>query len=473
MKKITKENCLQLFVVTVLAMGLTSNVVIPNVYSLSYNEQVSNQKNNMWQLGKNLEIGDSFTYKICDPSSMQNYSAESYHYFTKNLAHNSSMCYTLHLHFINHVISDENQINGNTWIVEASIIDYFSNNIRKSIFHIDANSWNVKSAYTIHPDTVRFADSLENTLFSIYKYTAQESRLLQEGIKWGEVTEYRDLMQVNPYMTVLDDGLKFEATEFVQKSFLSVNNSLEPIPRTLDVSKVGYDIDIIDDNDAAVEEEKKDNDVTNYYLVNNDLPFPVEATYYSPSHIVEPFKQYEFELISFFDVSSILENNSNNADIAVEMNDNDASDIHVESGTIELTFPDNVIDSTKDRDSDDDKIIEHNDADKNNDDYAQDQNENNYDGGTADSINTIDDKIDPKETTFSKSSLMILLSLVIGIAVIAIFVYFKKFRKTNSASYGVFGKDDDDNDTNLQTHEKKTTISFDDSITINITSISD
>ena len=457
----------------VLSMGLTFDVVVPNAYSLSYNEQVSNQKNNMWQLGKNLEIGDSFTYKICDPNSVQNYSAESYHYFTKNLEHNSSLCYTLHLHFINHVISDENQINGNTWIVEAGIIDYFSGDIRKSIFHIDANSWNVKSADTIHPDTARFADSLENTLFSIYKYTAQESKLLQEGVKWGEVTEYRDLMQTNPDMTVLNDGIKFEATEFVQKSFLSVNNSLEPIPRTLDVSQVGYDIDIIDD-DAG--EGKKDNDVTNYYLVNNDLPFPVEATYYSPSHIMEPFKQYEFELISFFDASNTLEINSSNADVAVESDDNDdTNDIHVESGTIELTFPDNVIDSTEDNDNDD-KTIESNNTDKNNDDSidnTQDQNENN-DDDTANTINIIDDKTDTKEIAPLKSSLMIILSLVIGIVVTAIFVYFKKFRKTNSAIYGVFGKDDDnDNDINLQTHEKKITVSFDDFITINITSISD
>ena len=54
-----------------------------------YNEKVSDQRNNLWQLGKNLSIGDFYTYKICDPSATPNYSAESYHYFTKGLTRNS------------------------------------------------------------------------------------------------------------------------------------------------------------------------------------------------------------------------------------------------------------------------------------------------------------------------------------------------------------------------------------------------
>ncbi|WP_316505181.1 hypothetical protein [Nitrosopumilus sp.] len=62
------------------------------------------------ELGKNLEIGDSYTYKICDPGAILNYSAESYPYFTKNLEHNSSLCYTANLNFVNLVKSDENQI---------------------------------------------------------------------------------------------------------------------------------------------------------------------------------------------------------------------------------------------------------------------------------------------------------------------------------------------------------------------------
>jgi len=93
---------LPLFIIIVTTIGLIFDVIIPNVYALtppsSYNEQISAlYQNNMWQLGKNLPVGDSYTYKICDPSAILNYSAESYHYFTKDLRHNSSLCYIIKL----------------------------------------------------------------------------------------------------------------------------------------------------------------------------------------------------------------------------------------------------------------------------------------------------------------------------------------------------------------------------------------
>ncbi|MDH3501481.1 MAG: hypothetical protein OEL69_03110 [Nitrosopumilus sp.] len=100
MKKI--KIYLPLFIIIVTTIGLIFDVIIPNVYALtppsSYNEQISAlYQNNMWQLGKNLPVGDSYTYKICDPSAILNYSAESYHYFTKDLRHNSSLCYIIKL----------------------------------------------------------------------------------------------------------------------------------------------------------------------------------------------------------------------------------------------------------------------------------------------------------------------------------------------------------------------------------------
>lgn len=59
-----------------------------------------------------LVNGDSYTYRICDPGAILNYSAESYHYFTKNLEHNGSLCYTVQMDFVNMVSTDENQIGG-------------------------------------------------------------------------------------------------------------------------------------------------------------------------------------------------------------------------------------------------------------------------------------------------------------------------------------------------------------------------
>ncbi|MDH3360990.1 MAG: hypothetical protein OEL56_02285 [Nitrosopumilus sp.] len=483
---------LPLFVVFVLIIGLTFDVIIPNAYSLSYNDQVSNQKNNMWELGKNLKIGDSFTYKICDLNFIQNYSAESYHYFTKNLEHNSSMCYTIHLNFIDRVISDENQISGDTWIVDVAIIDYSSGEIRKSIFHIDANSWNIKSSDIIHNDnhnhryhldTVRLSDSIENTLFSILKYTAQESKLLQEGIKWGEVTEYHGSKQINPYMMVLDDDLKFETVElFVQKSFLPIYNRLEPISSILNVSKVGYEIDIID---KVIEKQtKKDtNNVTNFFLVNQNIPFPVEAVYFSPSHIVEPFKEYEFQLISFFNASNTIKNN-NPINLDVIVDDDDITDnIIIEFGTIKLTFPDNNNNNNTDSSTDDNPnsqnngyIINTDDTIKNNNDNSVDNAKDQHDDDDHYVTDTINIDVTIKEDRIKpKSSLMTLLVLVIGIVLVStttvvIFVYLKKFKKNKKENYDIFGKDDIYSKAQIP---KAKTILFDDSITINITNILD
>lgn len=220
--------------------GLSFDVIIPNVYSLDYNQQISDQKNNLWQLGKNLSIDDSYTYKICDPFAIPNYSAESYHYFTKNLEHNSSLCYIIKLNFVNLLSSDENQITSDIWVVQASISDFLgidSSTIRRSVFHIDVDSFEVKSADTIHPDTIRCTQSLENTIFSIFKYTASEPKLLQKNVKWGEVTEYLD--ENNPDMKVLEDNLEFN---IIQNVIDYSQNKIIQIDKTFDVYQVGYEI---------------------------------------------------------------------------------------------------------------------------------------------------------------------------------------------------------------------------------------
>ena len=65
MKKI--KIYLPLFVIIVTTIGLTFDVIIPNVYALTpptYNEQVSFQKDNLWSLGKNLSVDDSYTQDL-------------------------------------------------------------------------------------------------------------------------------------------------------------------------------------------------------------------------------------------------------------------------------------------------------------------------------------------------------------------------------------------------------------------------
>ena len=48
-----------------------------------------------------------------------------------------------------------------------------------------------------------------------------------------------------------------------------------------------------------MEKEKDNNNVTNYFLISSDFPFPLSAISYSPVHITQPQKQYEFELVAF------------------------------------------------------------------------------------------------------------------------------------------------------------------------------
>ncbi|MGI9567594.1 MAG: hypothetical protein ACR2LL_11360 [Nitrosopumilus sp.] len=93
----------------------------------------------------------SYTYKICDPKTIQT-SAADYHYFVQgNNDHNSSTCYTIKLDFVNLLTSDENQVNErDVWVVQAAI-DEKNDGLRYSVFHIDTLTFEVTSADTIHP----------------------------------------------------------------------------------------------------------------------------------------------------------------------------------------------------------------------------------------------------------------------------------------------------------------------------------
>jgi len=402
---------LPLFVIVV-TLGLSFDGIIPSSYSISYDEQVSDQKNNLWHLGKNLSDGDSFTYKICDPKAIPT-SAANYHYFTQgNEDHNSSICYVIKLDFVNLLNSDENQINRDIWVVQAAISDFPANkDIRYSVFHIDAQTFEVRSADTIHPDTIRYADSLQKTLFSLFKYTAPEPQLLQTGTGWGEVTEALYQRGTNPHMTVLDNNQKYYV---MQNSVRLIDN--QSIPAALNITdafKVGYDIDIFDS--FIMSDDKKNvednNNVANYFLISSDLPFPLSATYYSPVHITQPQKQYEFELVFLTDNKDI--------DLGIKSVFEESKEIVItetptNTGTIELTFPDNDDTVTAD------DVIE--DAISLDDDHVvTDQSDDDVDDILADNPVQSDVIVD-----YSKIAGLVVLLVVM----IAVFVVFKKFKES-------------------------------------------
>jgi len=346
------------FAIIVTVIGLAYVGLIPNSYATTaqphpnadYNEQVSWQQDHLWHLGKNLSVGDSYTYKICDPGAIQT-SAANYHYFTQgNANHNSSVCYIIKMDFVNLLNSDENRINRDVWVVQAAISHVATNrdDVRYSVFHVDSQTFEVRSADTIHPDTIKYSDSLQRTLFSLFKYTATEPQLLQIGTSWGEVTEALRERGANPHMTVLDDTQEYSVT---QNNIRMIDKQNIPVTRNIaDAFKIGYEIDIFDPfiisddkkkKKMAVEEEDNNNNVTNYFLISSDLPFPLSAISYSPVHIVQPQKQYEFELVAFLA-------NNNNIDLGTrlvfeESKENTIRKIQTETGTIELTFPSDVV----------------------------------------------------------------------------------------------------------------------------------
>ena len=323
------------------------SALTPPHKGIDYSQELAWQQEHLWNLGKDLTIGDSYTYKICDPNAILNYSAESYHYFTKNLEHNGSLCYTIQMDFVNLIATDQNQIDGLVWVVQAQITDDFTGDIRHSLFHVDSESFEVRSADTIHPDTIRYAKSIQNTLFSLHKYTASESKLLQAGVSWGEVTEYNDRGE-NPALKVIDKTT-FDVPSY-HFEILKQNTIIQL--QQLDVFSVGYEIDIVDESDVILtekentkdkEKEIDENNVTNSFLVNSHLPFPVTGEYFNPSYIIEPQKEFEFELIKY------LETKSNKPPIPIvipvpDNPDNVPEDLpDVITGTIELTFPDDPI----------------------------------------------------------------------------------------------------------------------------------
>jgi len=327
-------------------------VIISSSYALTpphqvsigadYNEQVTWQQNHLWQLGKNLSAGDSYTYKICDPKTIP-VSAAEYHYFTQgNNDHNSSVCYAIKLDFVNLLTSDENQINErDVWVVQAAVHEK-NDSLRYSVFHINTQTFEVKSADTIHPDTRKYTDSLQKTLFYLFKYTAPGPQLLQIGQDWGEVTEALQPRGENPYMTVLNNNQEFSVTQNEIVRLIDKKTA----PKTIYISdafEVGYEIDIQDTvifdkkkNKLVPVNEEDDNNVTTSFLISSQLPFPLSGESYNPVYRIEPQKEFEFELLVFeaknknidFEKSVIDESKEDDADLPI-----------TEIGTIELTFP--------------------------------------------------------------------------------------------------------------------------------------
>jgi len=357
---------------------MSSNIAIPSAYSENYSEQVfAIQKDKMWSLGKNLSVGDSYTFRICDPEAMPNYSAESYHYFTKGMEHNSSLCYVAKLDFVNLLDSDANEINRNIWVVQTSMNDRLSDSVRHYVLHMDSENFEVRPGNTIHPDAVKYAQSLQDTLFSIFKYS-DEPKLLKLGSEWGPVTESLGF-GLHPHMTILDENLRYSA---MQSMIDYDSNTVESVETEFsNVYQVGYDVDIVNSNI----------DVTTFYLVSPEIPFPLSGIKYSPVHITKPFKVFEFELLSY-----VLQNNQNRMQDDATLTENDAGESlfldNDDSTNVGLTNNQNSSDEIISANTDD-TIIEKNNAIAADDEHTDNKDSDVTDDQNRDVTINIDDKI--------------------------------------------------------------------------------
>jgi len=66
------------------SLSATHVLATTHKQGIDYSQELALQQEHLWNLGKDLNIGDSYTYRVWDPDAILNYSAESYHYFTKN-----------------------------------------------------------------------------------------------------------------------------------------------------------------------------------------------------------------------------------------------------------------------------------------------------------------------------------------------------------------------------------------------------
>jgi len=433
-----------LLLLLVIASATLFGVRIPdNAYSSNpdYSEQLSSfYKNNMWQLGKGLEVGQSYTYRICDPKAVVPASAQNYHYFVQgNNDHNQSLCYVVKLDFVNLLSSDEyddDQANDDKiWVVQAEIRNLIPDtaSTKRAIFHIDSGLFSVKSADSvIHPDNIRYGKSIENTLFSIRKYALQETKPLVIGKQWGEITEALGT-KANPQMTVLN---KIEDGFSVIKSQLDNNRNVQLQRNFSETYEVGYEIGIIGDTNA----------IFSKYLISSDLPFPLNATVYSPVYVNNPTKEYEFELLSYIG-DDIIDTSDENND-TVDVNDTIIDDNDIVEG------------DTANDDNQDQKDVETS-LTVTNDSVTTDDN---IDENVVEKTNY---NVSVEDNTNSDPSLLVIQTIVIIIGLILFGVggifFLKRFMK-KKRSY---------DDINNTTTDAVKTIHFDDEVVIRIKKVND
>jgi len=187
----------------------------------------------MWKLGDNIQKGDMYEYKICSDRII---SQVIYPYH----------CYNIELEFVTILESYK----GKVWVVQGNFTTLEIN--RSMILFINPDTFEVDTDLL----NVDLGNSLENTIFSLSKYGEKS---LSIGTVWGMVPSY----------FTNDIPLEIKKHELIDTSLGEINSKV-----------LGYDV-IVSSN----------------YYVNEQYPFPVKASIFSPNIIFpESIEEYWYEL---------------------------------------------------------------------------------------------------------------------------------------------------------------------------------
>lgn len=199
------------------------------------------QKQRMWHFGEGLDLGDEFTFHICD--------------YALTIPQSPDHCYTITMRFLALVPTHEGKI----WIVAAHV-DHGPRTV-DMIFQISANSFRIRTDGLNIP----YADSVERTVGWIRQFSNEnDPQVLAVGRSWGTIpgdTNSPIKMMVN----------KIDSDEFENKVYL-----------------LGYSLV----RNSQIQ-------------IRDGLPFPLKAAIYRPvsTHQDAPLS-FEFQVVSYQNLDS-------------------------------------------------------------------------------------------------------------------------------------------------------------------------
>lgn len=202
-------------------------------------DHLENYANQKWWVGKGLDVGDIFIYKICDPDTFSGlYGGQPW----------EERCYYLSLHFVTLLLGDS----GPEWIVQVMTVSEFGDR-QYDVYNIDGKTMRINGL----TDERKVALAVQNTIFGLTEFTNRGAQALIVGEQWGTVK------------SVSSPAIKFVVRDIM-----------------------------IDDNDREVFLAGYTTTATSIHRITINEPFPLSAEVYN-SHRLLPAADriYDYDLI--------------------------------------------------------------------------------------------------------------------------------------------------------------------------------